>query len=110
MVHSNQQSNSKIATLDIFNSSRRKSSRSRLDVNPGKQDEQPTMAECPTAKRYLHIKEKASVAGEADEYGNKQLAGIVQQLKTYLQAKDEWIRELEIENGELRVQAGMSKK
>ena len=110
MVHSNQQSNSKIATLDIFNSSRRNSSRSRLDFNAGNQDEQLTMAECPTAKRRLHIKEKGSVAGEADGYGNKQLAGIVQQLKTYLQAKDERIRELELENGELRVQAGMSKK
>ena len=108
LVHSNQQSNSKIATLDAFNSSRRNSSRQREPS--GIANEPRPSNECPTAKRRLHIKEKASVTSEAGGYADKRLETVVRQLREHMQAQEDRIRELEREVGELRSRVGISKK
>lgn len=103
---SSQQSNSKIKTLEAFLTSRRGSSKERLDIPEG---------ECPTTKRRLYLKEKPEsppneaiespdfgASRDPDSYSNRQLAQLMQSLRQFLEAKDDRIRELEVENERLR--------
>ncbi len=100
------QSSTKIKTLEAFLTSRRSSSKDRIEKHD---------TECPTTKRRLYLKEKPespqneaiespdfTASRDPDSYSNRQLANLMLSLRKYIDAKDDRIYELERENERLR--------